>query len=198
MGEYRCEGIGSVNGGAYDKLHVEGVFTAKGPIKANLVTGEGVMNFSALYAETLTLEGVTNVKGPLEAGTCNMEGVLKANHITVTGNIYADGVVSTDTLKAGSATLLFNSKKCSPKPFAKIRSFFSGKDVMDEKNAKIREIEAGTLVIEDYSVQTITGKDIIIGRGCIVDTVQADTKLRIHKTAQVKNLGNSVAAEYFE
>ena len=198
MGEYRCEGIGSVNGGVYDKLHVEGVFTAKGPIKANLVTGEGVMNFSALSAESLTLEGVTNVKGPLEAGSCTMEGVLKATNITVAGNIYADGVVSADTLKANSATLLFNSKKCSPKPFAKIRSFFSGRDVMDEKNAKIREIEAGTLVLEDYSVQKITGQDVIIGRGCVVDTVQANTKLRIHKTAQVKNLGTSVAAEYFE
>lgn len=69
---------------------------------------------------------------------------------------------------------------------------------MDDKNAKIREIEAETLVIEDYSVQKITGKDIIIGRGCVVDTVQADTKLRIHKSAQVKNLGTSVTPEYFE
>ena len=43
MGEYRCEGIGSVNGGIYDKLHVEGVFTAKGPIKANYINGEGVI-----------------------------------------------------------------------------------------------------------------------------------------------------------
>ncbi len=198
MSEYRCEGIGSVNGGNYDKLHVEGVFTARGPIEANRITGEGVMNFSSLSAESLMLEGVTNVKGTMHAESCTMEGVLKADYITVTGNFYADGVVSASILKAGSATLLFNSKKCSPKPFAKIRSFFSGKDVMDDKNAKIREIEAETLVIEDYSVQKITGKDIIIGRGCVVDTVQADTKLRIHKSAQVKNLGTSVTPEYFE
>lgn len=198
MGEYRCEGIGSVNGGTYDKLHIEGVFTAKGPIKANLITGEGVMNFSALSAESLALEGVTNIKGPMEAGSCSMEGVLKADRITITGNFFADGVVGTDFLKAGSATLLFNSKKCGPRPFAKVRSFFSGKDVMDEKNAKIREIEAGTLVIEDYSVQKITGQDITIGRGCIVDTVQADTRLRIHKTAQIKNFGSSAAPEYFD
>lgn len=197
MGEYRCEGIGSVNGGTYDKLHVEGVFTAKGPIKANLVTGEGVLNFSTLSAESLTLEGVTNVKGALEAGSCNMEGVLNADHITVAGNLYADGVVNTDTLKAGSATLLFNSKKCSPRPFAKIRAFFSGRDVLD-KNAKIREIEAGTLVMEDYSVKKITGQDITIGRGCMVDKVQADTRLRIHKTATIKDMGTSVVPEYFE
>ena len=198
MGEYRCEGIGSVNGGTYDRLHVEGVFTAKGPVKANLVTGEGVMNFSALCAESLNLEGVTNVKGTMEAGSCNMEGVLKADRITIKEHFYADGVVGTDFLNAGSATLLFNSKKCSPRPFAKIRAFFSGKDIMDEKNAKIREIEASTLVIEDYSVQKITGQDITIGRGCIIDAVQADTRLRVHKTAQVKNFGSSVAPEYFE
>ena len=198
MGEYRCEGIGSVNGGSYDKLHVEGVFTAKGPIKANLVTGEGMVNFYALSAESLTLEGVANVKGSLMAGTCTMEGVLKADRITITENFYADGVVSTDMLKAGTATLIFNSQKCSPRPLAKIRSFFSGKDVTDEKNAKIEEIEAGTLVIEDYSVQKITGQDITIGRGCVVDTVQADIRLRIHKTATVKDIGTSVAPEYFE
>lgn len=198
MGEYRCEGIGSVNGGTYDKLYVEGVFTAKGPIQANLISGEGVMNFSTLSAESLALEGVTNVKGSMEAGNCNMEGVLNAGSINIAGTFYADGVVNTDTLKAGSATLLFNSKKCSPRPFAKVRAFFSGRDVQDEKNAKIREIEVDTLIIEDYSVKKITGQDITIGRGCIVDAVQAGTRLRIHKTAAVKNMGSSVAPEYFE
>lgn len=165
MSEYRCEGIGSVNGGSYDKLYVE---------------------------------GVTNVKGSMEAGNCNMEGVLNASSINIAGTFYADGVVNTDTLKAGSATLLFNSKKCNPRPFAKVRAFFSGRDVQDEKNAKIREIEADTLIIEDYSVKKITGQDITIGRGCIVDAVQARTRLRIHKTAAVKNMGSSVAPEYFE
>lgn len=198
MGEYRCEGIGSVNGGTYDKLYVEGVFTAKGPVKANQVSGEGVMKFSALTAENLTLEGVTKVTGLLEVGSCHSEGVLKAGAIIVSGNLYADGVVYTTMLQADSATLLHNSKKESPRPFAKVRSFFSGRDVQEEKNAKIRDIEANTLVIEDYSVQKITGKDITIGRGCIVDTVQADTRLRVHKTAIVKDLGTSVAPEYFE
>ncbi len=198
MGEYRCEGIGSVNGGTYDKLYVEGIFTAKGPVKANQVSGEGIMKFSALSAETLTLEGVTKVNGLLEAGSCHSEGVLKAGAIIISGNLYAEGVVNTNSLQADSATLLHNNEKESLRPLAKVRSFFSGRDVQDEKNAKIRDIEANTLVIEDYSVQKITGKDITIGRGCIVDAVQADTKLRIHKTAMVKDLGNSIAAEYFE
>lgn len=198
MGEYRCEGIGSVNGGTYDKLHVEGVFTAKGPIKANQLSGEGVMKFSALSAETLILEGVTKIDGLLEAGTCNAEGVLKAGAIMVSGNIYSDGVVNTTMLKADSATLLHNSKKESPRPFAKVRSIFSGRDIQDEKNARIREIEANTLVMEDYSVQKITGKDVVIGKGCFVDKVIATTKLRIHKTAQVKDFIGSVMPEYFE
>ena len=198
MGEYRCEGIGSVNGGTYDKLHVEGEFTAKGPVKANLVTGEGVMNFSALSADSLALEGVTKVDGLLEAGSCNCEGVLKAGTITVSGELYSDGVVNTTKLKADRATLLHNSKKESPRPFARVRSFFSGRDIQDEKNARICEIEANTLVIEYYSVQKITGKDVIIGKGCFVDKVIATTKLRIHKTAQVKDFIGSVMPEYFE
>ena len=198
MSEYRCEGIGNVNGGTYDKLHVEGVFTAKGPIKANLVTGEGVMNFSSLSTEALTLEGVANIKGPLEAGACTAEGVLKANTITVATSFYSDGVVNTTFLKADTATLLHNSKKESPRPFARVRAFFSGRDVSEERNAKIREIEANTLTIEDYSVQKITGEDITIGRGCIVDAVQAGTRLRIHKTAIIKDIGTSVTPEYFE
>ena len=198
MGDYRCEGIGSVNGGTYDKLHVEGVFTAKGPIKANQVNGEGVLKFTTLSSETLTLEGVTKVDGLLETDTCNTEGVLKAGVIRVSGELYADGVVNTDLLKADRATLLHNSKKESPHPFARVRSFFSGRDIRDEKNARIREIEANTLVIEDYSVQKITGKDVIIGKGCFVDKVIATTKLRIHKTAQVKDFIGSVMPEYFE
>jgi len=164
MGEYRCEGIGSVNGGTYDKLYVEGVFTAKGPVKANHLSGEGVMKFSALSAETLTLEGVTKVNGLLEAGSCHSEGVLKAGAIIVSGNIYAEGVINTNSLQADSATLLHNNEKESLHPLAKVRSLFSGRDVQDEKNARIRDIEANTLVMEDYSVQKIVGRDITIGR----------------------------------
>ena len=198
MGEYRCEGIGNINGGTYDRLHVEGVFSAKGPVKANQINGEGVMKFSTLSAETLTLEGVTKVDGLLEAGTCNSEGVLKAGAIMVSGSLYSDGVVNTSMLQADNATLLHNSKKESPRPFARVRSIFSGRDIRDEKNARIREIEANKLVIEDYSVQKITGKDVVIGRGCFVDKVIATTKLRIHKTAQVKDFIGSVMPEYFE
>ena len=198
MGEYRCDGIGSVNGGTYDRIHVEGIFTAKGPIKANQVSGEGVMKFTTLSADTLTLEGVTKVDGLLEAGSCNCEGVLKAGAIMVSGELYSDGVVNTAMLKADRATLLHNSKKESPRPFARVRSFFSGRDIQDEKNARIREIEANTLVIEDYSVQKITGKDIVIGKGCVVDKVIATASLKIHKTAQVKDFIGSVMPEYFE
>ena len=198
MGEYRCEGIGSVNGGAYDKLHIEGVFTAKGPIRAKHLSGEGVMKFSALTAESLTLEGVTKVTGLLDAGSCSSEGVLSAGAIIVSGDLYSDGVVNTTMLKADNATLLHNRRKESTRPFARVRSLFSGRTVEDEQNARIRDIEADTLMIEDYSVQKITGKDITIGRGCIVDKVQANTKLRIHKSAQVKDFIGSVMPEYFE
>jgi len=198
MGEYRCEGIGSVNGGIYDKLHVEGVFTAKGPIKANYINGEGVMNFSALCAAELTLEGVTKVNGLLEAGSCSAEGVLKAAAITVSGNLYSDGVVNTGFLKAGSATLLHNHKKESPRPFAKVFSLFSGRIPQEENNAKIKKIEANTLALQDYCVQSIIGQDITIGRGCIVDKVQANRRLRIHKSAIVQDFSTSVAAEYFD
>ena len=196
MGEYRCEGIGSVNGGIYDKLHVEGVFTAKGPIKANQLSGEGVMKFSALSAETLTLEGVTKVNGLLEAGDCNSEGVLKAGAIIVSGNLYSDGVVNTSMLQADNATLVHNKKKESIRPFTRIRAFFAGRDIQEENDAKIRDIEANKLVIEDYSVQKITGKDVVIGKGCVVDKVIATASLKIHKSAQVKDFIGSVMPEY--
>ena len=130
MGEYRCEGIGNINGGTYDRLHVEGVFSAKGPVKANQISGEGVMKFTTLSAETLTLEGVTKVDGLLEAGTCNSEGVLKAGAIIVSGSLYSDGVVNTSMLQAENATLLHDSKKESPRPFARVRSIFSGRDII--------------------------------------------------------------------
>ena len=198
MGEYRCEGIGSVLGGNYDTLHMEGVFTAKGPIAAKNITGEGVLNFSALRADSLTCEGVTNIKGLLEAREANVEGVLNAEDIAVAGSFYADGVVNTDTLRAGTATLLYHNKTNAPHFIAKVYAFFTGKDISVEKEAKIKELEANTLVIEDYYVENLIGTDVTIGQGCVVDKVQADGRLRIHKTATVKDiLGTSVVPEYF-
>ena len=198
MGEYRCEGIGSVLGGNYDNLHVEGVFTAKGPIAARNITSEGVSNFSALRTTSLTCDGVTNIRGLLEAEDASVEGVLNAEDISVAGNFYADGVVNTDTLKAGTATLLYNNKANAPRFVAKVYAFFTGKDIAVEKEAKIKELEADTLVIEDYYVENLIGTDVTIGQGCIVDKVQAGGRLRIHKTATVKDiLGTSVVPEYF-
>ena len=198
MGEYRCEGIGSLNGGSYDNLHVEGVFSAKGPITAQTITCEGVLNFYALNAESLTCEGVANIRGSLEADNATIEGVINAGSITVPNQLYADGVLNTAFLKAGTATLLYNSKKSTHRPFAKIRAFFSGRNVLTEKDAKIDELEADTLVIEDYYVKNMIGRDITIGRGCVIDKVQATERLRIHTSATVKDFSDSVTPEYFE
>ena len=41
-------------------------------------------------------------------------------------------------------------------------------------------------------------EDVTIGKDCIVDKVIATTKLRIHKSAQVKDFIGSVMPEYFE
>ena len=134
----------------------------------------------------------------LDAGSCNSEGVLSAGAIIVSGDLYSDGVVNTTMLKADNATLLHNKRKQSTRPFARVRSFFSGRAVDDEQNARIRDIEADTLMIEDYSVQKITGKDVIIGKGCFVDKVIATANLKIHKSAQVKDFIGSVMPVYFE
>ena len=198
MGEYRCEGIGSVFGGSYNNLYVEGVFAARGPIAAKNIISDGVLNFSALRADSLTCEGVTKVRGLLEVGDARVEGVLNADDITVAGSFYADGVVNTDTLRAGTATLLCNNKDNAPHFIAKVYGFLTGKDMSVEKEAKIKELEADTLVIEDYYVENLIGKDVTIGQGCVVDKVQADGRLRIHKSATVKDiLDSSVVPEYF-
>ena len=111
---------------------------------------------------------------------------------------YSDGMTNTTRLEADSATLIHNHKKESPRPFAGLRALFTGNSIQYEKNSCIHEINANTLVIESYSVQKITGKDVTIGKDCIIDKVIATTKLRIHKSAQVKDFIGSVMPEYFE
>jgi predicted transcriptional regulator len=123
---------------------------------------------------------------------------LKAGAIIVSGDLYSDGVVNTTMLQADNATLLHNRRKETIRPFTRIRAFFSGRDIQDEKNARIRDIEANKLHIEDYSVQKIIGKDVVIGKGCFVDKVIATANLRIHKSAKVTDFIGSVMPEYYE
>ena len=89
-------------------------------------------------------------------------------------------------------------KKDKPHPFTKFLNLFRGKSASLHHNAKIAEIQTETLYLENYQVLQITGKDITIGEGCVIDEVEADTKLRIHKTAMVKACTGSAIPEYFE
>ena len=197
MGEYRCEGIGSMEGGTYDTLSVKGIFTAHGAVNATLLTGEGVMNFADIKAETINLTGVTNIKGTFEVVNATVEGVVNAVTINALQSFHSDGVVNADCIRAATVTMI-RSKDVPSHPIAKIRSFFSGRAVEEEKNAHVREIDAATVLIEDYSAELVSGQDVTIGRGCIIGKVQADKRLRIHTSAVVKDLDFSVTPEYFE
>ena len=92
MSEYTCEGLGTIPGGIYDTLRIEGVFSAGSPIKANTLICEGVINFSAeVTTDTATIEGVVNINGPLHATSLDTEGVLNVDCIVVSDSVYSDG-----------------------------------------------------------------------------------------------------------
>ena len=199
MGKYTCEGLGTIPGGNYDELTIEGVFSAKNEITANTLVCEGVINFSdSVRADSLHMEGVINTKGYLYAGNMHMEGVLNANQIMVAGNISADGCICTNSLTADNAVLYYDSSKDTPKPFACVRSLLFGHKISNNHSASIGEIQTGTLEITDYNVHYISGNDIIIGPNCVVDTVSADKRLRIHRSATVDTITGAATPEYYD
>ena len=197
MGEYRYEGLGNITGGSYDRLNIEGLFNCNSPLQVNRMVCEGIMNVSApLTTENLSMEGILNVKGPLEAGSLRLDGIIKADTVLITESLEAEGAIHTETLEADSASLYYEEKKDTRNFVRSIRNFIFGKDT-EVRTPIIQQLKATKLYIAGYCIGQVKGSDVTIGPDCVIDSVHADGKLRIHQSSRVKNLGSSVTPEYY-
>jgi cytoskeletal protein CcmA (bactofilin family) len=90
MKKESIEGIGSIHGGEYDTLTIEGVGKLKSEASANRVSIEGMFKSKGkLTADEISVQGFARFFRNIKAKRLLIEGMLKVRH----ANVYADHII---------------------------------------------------------------------------------------------------------
>ncbi|MDR2035986.1 MAG: hypothetical protein LBP91_04875 [Coriobacteriales bacterium] len=198
----RIDGVVNFPGGVYGDLNVNGVTTAEGPLEAALLDITGVFTArSDVSCETLSTDGVATIDGNLRCALLDIDGVvtvhgskIEADRIICDGILTTDGQVSADTIDAqgfiNAAEIV--GDRISIQSFT--RSFFFRMWVKlklavgSHDFSKVDLIEATTVSLRGVHANKVSGHDITIGPGCIIDTIDASGTLHIDQDALVTTI----------
>ena len=202
----KFEGVGTIPGGVYEKLEIEGVCTISGDIKAESLSIDGVCNCEGnVEAESFECDGVLTINGNLRAGKADIDGVvtvngskIEANRIVCDGLLSVDGEISADVIEAEGK---LNAKEIVGDRI-RIKSYWKrGIPAflfkIGEKNSKgmkfsvIDLIEGTTVELRGVRAGSVNGQDVTIEKNCNIDRVSASGELSIHPKSKVGEVINA-------
>ncbi len=194
MQNLKIEGMGTVNGGEYGTVSIEGMGKCNGDIKAETLTVEGLFDCrGSVNAGLLQCEGVSKIRGNIHADRINIEGVvtvsggtkIEAAEIVCEGIITVDGEISADSIRSDG---FMNAKEITgDNIFIRSRRhrFFG---LFRSSHSRIDLIEATTIELRGVIAQSVNGRDIIIDSGCTIENLDCSGSLFISPASRVHNI----------
>ncbi|CAK7062508.1 MAG: hypothetical protein DELT_03094 [Desulfovibrio sp.] len=191
MQDFSFDGKGTMNGGEYSTIIIDGIAECTGDLKAEHLDIDGIFKCAgAVDAGIVECDGVAEFGAGVSAKKVIADGVVKlkrleADEIDCDGYIKAEGEVSADTMQVDGCihakeivgdNIDINSRS------GKISGFLT------RKTSAIDLIEATTVRLRGVTAQTVSGKDITIGPHCKIKTVDCSGTLSIDKKAKVENI----------
>lgn len=194
----KVEGVGTISGGVYKELHVDGVCTIEGSVEAEVIRINGVCTCNgSLSTEKFDCDGVLTINGNLRAGTADINGVVtvngnkaEADRIDCNGMLSVEGEISADIIEAEGK---LNAKEIVGDRI-RIKSYwkngfprllFKIGEKTKLKFSSIDLIEGTTIELRGVRAQSVNGQDVRIGRDCEIDRVDAGGELFIHPSSRV-------------
>jgi cytoskeletal protein CcmA (bactofilin family) len=202
----KIEGIGTISGGVYDEISIEGVGNFKGDIKAVRIDVEGVLNsYGMIEADEFNCEGVSKLtkslrvkhlriegtlkqeKDKIEADDIHCEGTLTSYDEISADNIVVEGLISAPELYGEHIKINHNgcfvSSDIVPNIFRFLHNSTFGKTY-----SNVDLMEATTIDICGVNAKSVRGNIITIGPNCRIDEVDCNGTLRIHPGAIVRKI----------
>ncbi len=216
LNDAKIAGAGIISGGEYNKVAVSGSGKATGNIKCESFSSAG--SFRALgdiecagrlgasgafksdgfvSGDLISVAGafkaVKGVKGKTIklAGAIKTEGDLLGENVSISGSVHVDGLLSADTLE-----IKFGDDKCFAMTVGggrvkiaygkgNVRRFFFIKRCGEfESNL----IEADEVKLEGVHADTVRAVNAVIGKDCIIGTLEYSGDAKIDDSARVENL----------
>jgi len=200
----KIDGVGTIQGGEYDKLDINGVCTVEGDLKADTIKIDGVCSCNGnVEAERFECDGVLTINGNLRAGTIDIDGVvtvngnkIEADRIDCDGVLSVDGEISADVIDADGK---LNAKEIVGDRI-RIKSYWKRGIVAllfkigEKKSMKfsvIDLIEGTTVELRGVRAKSVNSRDVTIGKNCRIDRVEASGELFIHPSAKTGVSGDA-------
>ena len=201
MKDFSIQGLGSISGGEFNRLTVEGMGTNHGDIIAEYLSIEGVFKSTGnVNAQVMECEGVADFSGNLRCKKVVMEGVLnlKAESKLEADDIVGEGCINTkadinaDRIKLRgcvNAKGIYGDQieiESKQEGYSTIKRFLHKINLSEHSKASnIELIEATKIILTGVSAKEVNGHDIVIGPYCEVEKVDCTGTLRVHETAKV-------------
>jgi len=200
----KVEGVGTIQGGVFDKLELDGICTVEGDLKAETLKINGVCSCNGnVEAETFVCDGVMTINGNLRAGTVDIDGVvtvngskIEADRIDCEGLLSVDGEISADVIDADG---MLNAKEIVGDRI-RIKSYWKKGPVAlligigvkkYMKYSVIDLIEGTTVELRNVRAKSVNGHDVTIGKDCDIDRIEASGEISIHPSSKVAEGANA-------
>ena len=195
MENIKISGTGKINGGVYDRVIVSGT----GKILGNVVCNEFKNSGSTVIENSLTAKqfkssGALKVMGKLKveegkiSGAGKIFGDIEANNLEISGSLLVEGDINVEEfickIGSGSINNIYGEKIMINTTGQFLGGYFH--DVIT--NVRINEIEATTICLKDVKAKRISGENITVESGCIIDVIEYSKILNISSKAEVKKI----------
>lgn len=209
MKDERIEGIGSIHGGEYDTIYIEGIGKLKGDVVARRIVVDGLFKskgridvdemkvegvaraFRDIRAKTVDISGMLKVRrASLNADKVICEGIIVANQEVSADEIYVDGICSVSRMYGDNVVLKNNrdringSRKALPVRIKPLIKLYFGRDVSPDYST-VDVLECTNLEADGIRARVIRANKVKLNNGCIVDRLFCDGEISIDDTCRV-------------
>lgn len=214
MKKSSIDGIGSMYGGEYEDITVDGIGKLKSSAKARNVKIDGIFKGKGrIDTDSFTCDGIARVFRDIKARNVRIEGIMKlrrakleADSITSNGIIICNREVSADKIFIDGACFIsrmygdtitirhkqnWNDDSRMPSRFRTLLKLYFGRTI-SLTHSLVDVVECTRLEAVGIKSKTIKANYVKLGEGCIVDHLECDGEMDIHPSCIIGKINNKI------
>ncbi len=218
MNNEKIGGIGSIHGGDYDDIFVEGLGKLKGSVTARKVVVSGAFKSKGyLTTEELQVDGLARIFKSIKTKRLVVKGTLKLRHadlnadlvygeglLTSTGCVCADEIILSGycTIKkmTGDRISIHNNLNGINKIMKSLRILsilYFGRSI-SPGHSLVDQIECTNLIASGIKSRVVRAGHVELGKDCIIDRLYCDGDMVIDPTCRIKRIYSNNKEKEFQ
>lgn len=190
----RIDGLGTVQGGTYNDIKIEGLVKIVGPVEFNRMVCQGVCTAkSPLLGKRLEVEGILRSSDDIKIKQLAIEGVVEsklckiyADEIKVEGLLSCKGEVNADRVIINGCMKIEDlfGDVIEINYGVRLGLFIQGHFFKGRYN-KAKQISCSKLYANNIRCSSILAQDIVLENHCVVDVIHCDGTLKYDSTCKI-------------